>query len=39
VDWLRRRRLLVLIVLALLSWGLFIGLGWMVVALVFRREG
>jgi hypothetical protein len=35
VDWLRRRRTLILIVLALLSWALFIGLGWMVVALVF----
>lgn len=29
IDWLRRRRLAVLIVLALLSWVLLIGLAWL----------
>jgi len=36
VDWLRRRRLLVIIVLAGVSWALFIGLGWLAVGLFWR---
>lgn len=36
VDWLRRRRLLVIIVLAGLSWALFIGLGWLAAGLFWR---
>lgn len=28
VDWLRRHRLSVIIVLALLAWLLFLGIGW-----------
>ena len=34
VDWLRQRRMLVVIVLALLSWALFIGLAWLVLDLL-----
>ena len=35
VDWLRRLRLPVLIVLVVLSWLLFVGLGWMIVDFIF----
>ena len=34
VDWLRQRRLLILIVLGTLSWMLFIALGWLLFTLV-----
>ena len=33
VDWVRRRRLPVIVALACLSWLLLIGLGWAVVQL------
>jgi len=35
VDWLRRRRAAIIIVLALLSWALFIGAGWLLVSILF----
>lgn len=35
VDWLRRLRLPVLIVLVALSWLLFVGLGWVIVVFIF----
>ena len=35
VDWLRRLRLPVLIVLIVLSWLLFVGLGWVIVDFIF----
>jgi len=30
VDWLRRHRLLTIIVMAVAAWGLFIGVGWLI---------
>ena len=34
VDWLRRRRLLTISILAICSWALFIGLGWLLWSLL-----
>lgn len=30
VDWLKRHRLITIVILALAAWGLFIGIGWMI---------
>lgn len=35
IDWLRRRRLLVILVLAVAAWALFIGLAWLGVLWLF----
>lgn len=35
LDWLRRRRLPIIIVLAAASWGLVLFLGWLVIKLLF----
>ena len=35
VNRLRRRRLPIIIILAVLSWALFIGLGWLLVSAIF----
>lgn len=34
-DWLRQRRRAILMALALLSWALFLGIGWLVFHLLF----
>jgi hypothetical protein len=34
IDWMRRHRAAVIVALALASWGLFIGLGWIILRLV-----
>lgn len=36
VDWLRRRRLLTICVLAVASWALFIGIGWFAYTALLR---
>ncbi|WIJ23925.1 hypothetical protein [Devosia sp. RR2S18] len=34
LDWLRRHRLPIIVAMALLSWALFVGVGWLIWSII-----